>query len=257
MKWFNTSVAILLTTAPVAFALPAQPLKTTRTQPAHTNSRTSHSTTRTSSSTTSSNKRGGATTNNTHEESVLARVTVYWARGGKGSDRYTRKHQSAVGQRLRTGHCAVDPQKIPYGSKVVLPTGETLAAVDTGTAVKNRKAARKSGKTTQEKNALVVDRFFENKKQALAWAKTHPLFMPVRVVKPGAAATTPTPVLAQVNQKITVRKAQAVAPNEKVMIVRKAQPGHAASKPESMLLASNQSASNDTPGKPSKRVVRR
>jgi hypothetical protein len=120
------------------------------------------------------------------DESLLARVTVYWAKGGKGSDRYTRRHQSAIGQRLRTGHCAVDPRKIPYGSSVVLPTGETLAAVDTGTAVKNRKAARQSGRTTYERNALVVDRFFETKRQALAWANSHPLFMPIRVVRPGS-----------------------------------------------------------------------
>ena len=118
------------------------------------------------------------------EQAMLARVTVYWASGGKGSDRYTRQHKCATGLRLRTGHCAVDPRHIPYGSKVVLPDGSSLAAVDTGTAVKNRKAARKSGRTVNERNAVVVDRFFETKSQALRWAKTHPLFMPVRVVSP-------------------------------------------------------------------------
>src|SRR5437660_773750 len=82
--------------------------------------------------------------------SVLARVTVYWASGGKGSDRYTRQHKTATGLRLRDGHCAVDPNKIPYGSNIVLPDGTTLAAVDTGTAVRNRKAARLSGKTPDE-----------------------------------------------------------------------------------------------------------
>jgi hypothetical protein len=115
---------------------------------------------------------------------MLARVTVYWASGGKGSDRYTRQHKCATGARLRNGHCAVDPRHIPYGSRVVLADGTTLAAVDTGTAVKNRKAARKSGRTTDERNAIVVDRFFETKRQALTWAKTHPLFMPVKVVSP-------------------------------------------------------------------------
>ncbi len=128
------------------------------------------------------------TTTTSRTKSLLARVTVYWA-GGKGSDRYTRRHKTATGLRLRTGHCAVDPKKIPYGSKVMLPDGSSLAAVDTGTAVKNRKAARKSGRTLDERNALVVDRFFETKRQALNWAKTHPLFMPVQVVSP-----TPQPV---------------------------------------------------------------
>ena len=117
---------------------------------------------------------------------VLARVTVYWATGGRGSDRYTRKHKCATGLRLRDGHCAVDPDKIPYGSNIILPDGTTLAAVDTGTAVRARKAARLLGKTPLERSALVIDRFFESKGQALAWANSHPHFMPVRVVTPGS-----------------------------------------------------------------------
>ena len=120
------------------------------------------------------------------QQPLLARVTVYWASGGRGSDRYTRKHKTATGERLRQGHCAVDPKKIPYGSSVILPDGTSLAAVDTGTAVRNRKAARLSGKTPTEKNALVIDRFFETKSQALAWANSHPHFIPVQVVTPGS-----------------------------------------------------------------------
>lgn len=117
-------------------------------------------------------------------QSLLARVTVYWASGGRGSDRYTRQHKCATGMRLRTGHCAVDPRLIPYGSQVVFPDGTRLAAVDTGTAVKNRKAARKLGRTAYERNAVVVDRFFETKRQALAWANKNPYFMTVRVIPP-------------------------------------------------------------------------
>ena len=75
-------------------------------------------------------------------DSLLARITVYWARGGGGTDRYTRQHKSSTGLRLQQGHCAVDPKKIPYGSQVVLPDGTSLSAVDTGSAVRNRKAAR-------------------------------------------------------------------------------------------------------------------
>jgi 3D (Asp-Asp-Asp) domain-containing protein len=121
-------------------------------------------------------------------DSLLARVTVYWARGGRGSDRYTRQHKSATGERLQQGHCAVDPHKIPYGSKVVLPDGTTLSAVDTGTAVKNRKAARKSGHTVNERSAIVIDKFFETKHQALVWANSNPPFVNVKVVPPGAPA---------------------------------------------------------------------
>jgi hypothetical protein len=118
------------------------------------------------------------------EQSVLARVTVYWASGGGGSDAYTRAHKCATGAHLRAGHCAVDPRKIVYGSKVVFP--DTICvAVDTGRDVVNRKAARRCGRNTSERSALVIDRFFETKNQALRWANTHPQFMTVRVLSPG------------------------------------------------------------------------
>ncbi len=120
----------------------------------------------------------------TREQTVLARVTVYWAHGGAGSDRYTRQHKCATGIRLRQGHCAVDPRRIPYGSQVIFPDGK-FVAVDTGTAVINRKAARLSGRTKEERGAIVIDRFFEHKSQALAWERRHSPFMVVRVIPPG------------------------------------------------------------------------
>ena len=123
------------------------------------------------------------------EQSVLARVTVYWASGGGGSDRWTRRHVCSTGARLRAGHCAVDPRRIPYGSKVTLPDA-TLVAVDTGSAVVSRKAARRSGRTPQERSALVVDRFFETKQQALSWARRNPYFMFVRVTPPDFRTVT-------------------------------------------------------------------
>jgi hypothetical protein len=110
------------------------------------------------------------------EQSMLARVTVYWA-----------DHQGATGARLHAGHCAVDPSKIPYGSKVLFPDTSCLA-VDTGPAVINRKAARLSGRSTRERSALVIDRYFETKRQALLWAKAHPDFMTVQVVSPDSHA---------------------------------------------------------------------
>jgi len=117
------------------------------------------------------------------EQSFLARVTVYWASGGKGSDRWTRRHICSTGARLRAGHCAVDPRRIPYGSRIVFPDG-TLIAVDTGSAVRSRKAARLSGRNSVERSAIVIDRFFETKQQALAWARRNPYFMFVRVSPP-------------------------------------------------------------------------
>jgi hypothetical protein len=121
-------------------------------------------------------------------DSLLARVTVYWATGGRGSDQYTRQHKSATGLRLRQGHCAVDPQRIPYGSHVMLPDGTTLSAVDTGSAVRNRKAARKAGRNAYERNAVVIDKFFETKQQALMWANSNPPFVNVKVILPNAPA---------------------------------------------------------------------
>jgi len=125
-------------------------------------------------------------------QSFLARVTVYWASGGRGSDSYTRQHKCSTGVRLRVGHCAVDPRRIPYGSKVVLSDG-VLTAVDTGGAVRTRKAARRAGRTPSERNAIVIDRFFETKRQALSWAKAHPAFMTVQVVPPHSSRSGSAP----------------------------------------------------------------
>ncbi len=113
------------------------------------------------------------------EPSTLARVTAYWREEGQWRAAYN-------GTRLRNGHCAVDPKKIPYGSKVIL-RDEELIAVDTGPAVVSRKAARASGRNRAEKAALVVDHYFETRAQALAWEKSHPHFMQIQVVTPGKA----------------------------------------------------------------------
>ena len=115
------------------------------------------------------------------EHSALARVTVYWPGEGSGAN------AAWNGARLREGHCAVNPKKIPYGSKVVFHDAECLA-VDTGPAVVNRKAARLYGRNHSERNAIVIDRFFEAKEKALAWAKANPHFMVVRVRTADTAA---------------------------------------------------------------------
>ena len=110
------------------------------------------------------------------EQSVLARVTVYWPGEGQPFACWN-------GARLREGHCAVDPKKIPFGSKVLF-TDATCVAVDTGPAVVSRKAARACGRTASERNAIVIDRFFQTKQQARSWEKAHPHFMTVQIVAP-------------------------------------------------------------------------
>jgi hypothetical protein len=113
------------------------------------------------------------------EQPTLARVTAYCREEGQLRAAFNGAH-------LRNGHCAVDPKKIPYGSRILLE-GEELIAVDTGPAVVSRKAARRSGRNEGERNAVVIDRYFETKSQAVAWEKSHPHFMRVRVLLPGAA----------------------------------------------------------------------
>jgi 3D (Asp-Asp-Asp) domain-containing protein len=119
-----------------------------------------------------------ATTVFAREESVLACVTSYWASEGS--------KYASTGRRLHPGHCSVDPKRIPYGSKIVFPDA-VCTAVDTGTAVVSRKAARLCGRTASQLKAIVVDRFFDTKREAEAWSNAHSKFMMVRVVSPGSA----------------------------------------------------------------------
>jgi len=65
------------------------------------------------------------------------------------------------------GHCAVDPKEIPYASKVVFPDAACMA-VDSGPDVVNRKAVRSCARNAAERNAIVIDRFFNTKQEALA-----------------------------------------------------------------------------------------
>src|SRR5213075_446563 len=113
------------------------------------------------------------------EQPTFARVTTYWREEGQLRAAWN-------GARLRNGHCAVDPKKIRYGSRILLED-EELIAVDTGPAVVSRKAARHSGHNEAERNAVVIDRYFETKSQAVAWEKSHPHFMKVRVLSPRPA----------------------------------------------------------------------
>ena len=94
------------------------------------------------------------------EHAALARVTVYWPGEGSGAN------AAWNGARLNEGHCAVDPKKIPYGSKIFFHDAECMA-VDSGPAVVNRKAARSPGRTAAERNAIVIDRFFDTKQMRL------------------------------------------------------------------------------------------
>ena len=77
------------------------------------------------------------------DRTALVCVTVYWPREGSG------KSAAWNGSRLRENHCAVDPKKIPYGSKISFGDAECMA-VDTGPGVVKGKAARSGGRTAAE-----------------------------------------------------------------------------------------------------------
>jgi 3D (Asp-Asp-Asp) domain-containing protein len=111
---------------------------------------------------TASGPIGTAESDGDHADSGqrLARVTAYWAAEG---DYYTERCISATGVRLHDGHCAVDPNIIPYGSVVEIAGVGKFLAVDTGSAVISRTAAREGGHTTAERHAIVVDLFFEDR----------------------------------------------------------------------------------------------
>lgn len=119
-----------------------------------------------------------------HPKKMLARVTVYWAYGS-GTDKWSAKKQSSTGTRLECGqHAAVDPKVIPYGSKLeVQKYGKEVVvkAVDTGSAVKKRKAAIAMAKNEQQRKAPVIDLFFERKSDALHYAKNNPAYQWVEV----------------------------------------------------------------------------
>jgi hypothetical protein len=99
------------------------------------------------------------------EHSVLARITVYWHGEGSG------EHASWKGTRLREGHCAVDPKRIPYGSKVIFPDAACVA-VDTGPDVVSRKAARSCGRQPAERKAIVIDRVFRQQTEGARVGKS-------------------------------------------------------------------------------------
>ena len=92
---------------------------------------------------------------------MKVRLTAYWL----GQDDWTDSLQSSTGRRLVSGvSCAVDPRIIPYGSKVIIgKTGRTFIAMDTGTAVINKKAEWWKPKKFRKP---VVDLFFKSEKEA-------------------------------------------------------------------------------------------
>ncbi len=107
------------------------------------------------------------------KDARLARLTAYWASEG---DYNTRRKVSSTGIKLHGGHCAVDPRIIPYGSVVEIPGLGRYLAVDTGSAVVSRKAARRAAQSIEEQSALVIDLYFESRRDGQAFAASGPKY---------------------------------------------------------------------------------
>jgi 3D (Asp-Asp-Asp) domain-containing protein len=114
----------------------------------------------------------------------LARLTAYWA--GEG-DYYTGHDLSATGVHLHDGHCAVDPSIIPYGSVVAIAGLGKYLAVDTGSAVISRTAARESAQNADERSALVIDLFFESRQDGERFAANGPKYATITWQAPRSA----------------------------------------------------------------------
>lgn len=97
---------------------------------------------------------------------LAAYLTVYWSKGS-GTDIYTAAKMSSTGRVLAEGvSAAVDPVIIPYLSRIDIPYIGTRFAVDTGGAVKARKAS--GGRRP------IIDVYFEKKQDAIAFITSIP-----------------------------------------------------------------------------------
>jgi len=66
----------------------------------------------------------------------------------------------------------------------VVAAASGRAGNTTGSCYVLRTAARRSGRTPEQRKAIVIDRYFESRREALFWAASHPHFMTVRVDSP-------------------------------------------------------------------------
>ncbi|MCE0497269.1 MAG: 3D domain-containing protein [Methylacidiphilales bacterium] len=113
-------------------------------------------------------------------------MTAYWASEG---DHYTSLGISSTGIHLHDGYCAVDPRIIPYGSVVTITGLGKYLAVDTGSAVISRQAARETGHTSAERAALVIDLYFESRRDGENFAETGPKFALITWQTPSESAS--------------------------------------------------------------------
>lgn len=109
-------------------------------------------------------------------EKKTVRLTVYW----KSEDGWTRRGFTSTGEPLISyKKIAADPRDFPYYTKINIPEiGISGVVVDTGSALRTRKAAKKMGR-----DVPVLDLYIEKKKEAIDFIKKTPYFVDV-IVEP-------------------------------------------------------------------------
>ena len=85
----------------------------------------------------------------------------------------------------------MDPSIIPYGSQVQIPGVGNYTAVDTGSAVVSRTAAREAAHTSEERNALVIDIFFESRRDGERFAANGPKYAAISWQPSATASAQP------------------------------------------------------------------
>ncbi|HPA18025.1 MAG TPA: 3D domain-containing protein [Verrucomicrobiae bacterium] len=135
--------------------------------------------------------------------SALARITFYCSDRGSGGP------IASTGVRLEPGkHVAVDPAIIPYGSQVTIPGLGTYRAVDSGSGVRARTAARRAaGGNPRKANAIVVDVFVAGPDTVRRMAATFPMYTDV------TWSTKPTKSSAHATARTSATQLDAVAKN--------------------------------------------
>ena len=97
------------------------------------------------------------------DKTITVRRTGYWSHPYDGDEDSVLGNSSTGLANLREGiSCAVDPNLIPYGSKIIFPDIGVRIAMDTGSAVSANTAARSSGENVD----TTIDIYYVNKTSA-------------------------------------------------------------------------------------------
>lgn len=146
----------------------------------------------------------------------FARITFYAGDGGSGGP------IASTGIRLEEGkHVAVDPSIIPYGSEVTIPGLGSYRAVDCGSAVTARTAARKAaGGDPRKASAIVIDVFVGKRKTVQRMAATFPMYAEVSWRAREAKSSVRRTTASRSDREDTIAKAADAPPSKQTAQAR-------------------------------------